>query len=148
MSRRYQQDGRGTEQHFSLSKNRIRRGWNREDRTDAPDQFARMGGRHKELLSNVANSIRVAVRYRIRLTDHRHDGARDQVPVCVDVQRHDRLNVKHSWVRLNGPALKFVLLWNGRLTRSAIGFCDCFAKSSSAGFAERAAARVCSTASE
>jgi len=24
-----------------------------------------------------------------------------------------------SWVRLNGPALKFVLLWKGTLTRSA-----------------------------
>ena len=26
-----------------------------------------------------------------------------------------------SWVRLNGPALKLVLLWNGTLTRSAMG---------------------------
>src|SRR5262245_22354530 len=40
-----------------------------------------------------------------------------------------------SWVRLNGPALKFVLLWKGTLTRSAIGFCDFWARfSSSEGF--------------
>src|SRR5215468_6441970 len=36
-----------------------------------------------------------------------------------------------SCVRLNGPPLKLVLLWNGTLTRSAIRFCDFFAKSSS-----------------
>jgi len=34
-----------------------------------------------------------------------------------------------SCVRLNGPVLKLALLWNGTLTRSAIGFCDCFARS-------------------
>src|SRR5215471_6627692 len=36
-----------------------------------------------------------------------------------------------SWVRLNGALLKLVLLWNGRLTISAIGFCDFLARSSS-----------------
>src|SRR5262245_65203915 len=36
-----------------------------------------------------------------------------------------------SCVRLNGPELKLVLPWNGTLTRSAIGFCDAFCKSSS-----------------
>src|SRR5262249_17762083 len=95
MSRRYQRDGCRTEQPFSLSKNRIGRGRNRKDWTDAADQSARMGGRKKELLSNIANSIRVAVEYRARLTDHRHDGARDQVPVRIDVQRNDWLNIKH-----------------------------------------------------
>src|SRR5262249_49681935 len=36
-----------------------------------------------------------------------------------------------SWVRLNGALLKLVLLWNGRLTISAIGFWDFLARSSS-----------------
>jgi hypothetical protein len=48
----------------------------------------------------------------VGLTDHRHDGARDQVPVRADVQRHDRLNVQHflraiEWAGVEiGVALK------------------------------------------
>jgi hypothetical protein len=54
-------------------------------------------------LSNVANSIRAAVKYRVRLTDYGRDGARDQVPVCIDVQRHDRLNVEHFLGAIERP---------------------------------------------
>src|ERR1700750_2970172 len=106
MSRRYKHDGRGTEQHLSLSKNRIGRGRNRKDWTEAPDQRTRMGGGEKELLSNVANSIRVAVEYRARLTDHGHDGARDQVPVCVEAQRHHWLNVEHFLRAVERPGIE------------------------------------------
>src|ERR1700742_4268407 len=95
MWRGYQKDGRRTEQRFSLAKNRIGGGRNRKDRTEAPDQRAWMGRCEKELLSDVANSIRVVVKKRARLTDHRDDGARDQIPIRVDAQRYDGLNVEH-----------------------------------------------------
>ena len=65
-----------------------------------------MGGCQKELLSDVANAIRVAVKYRARLTDHGHDGARDQVPVCAEVQRHDWLNVKHFLGAVERPGIE------------------------------------------
>jgi hypothetical protein len=58
--------------------------------------------------------IRVAVQNRVRLTDHGHDGARDQIPFRADMQRHDRLNVAHflgsiEWSSIEiGVALK----WN------------------------------------
>src|SRR5215475_5813743 len=48
-------------QHPTGSENRIARGWNREDWSDAPDQGARMGRREKELLGDVTNAIRAAV---------------------------------------------------------------------------------------
>src|SRR5215469_360254 len=34
-------------------------------------------------------------------------------------------------VRPNGPSLKLLLFWNGKVVSDAIGFCDAFARSSS-----------------
>ena len=42
MSRRHQEDGRRAEQDFAGSENRITRGRSGEDRTNAPDQLARV----------------------------------------------------------------------------------------------------------
>src|SRR6476660_4118324 len=95
MSGRHEGNGGRTEQHLTCSENRIGRGRNRKNGTDAPDQGAWMGGGEKELLGNVADAIRVVVKKRTRLTDHGHDGARDEVPVRVETQRYDRLNVEH-----------------------------------------------------
>ena len=86
-----------------------------------------MGGRQKELLSNVANSIRVAVKYRARLTDHGHDGARDHVPVRVDVQRHDGLYLKHFLGAVERPCVEIRVA----LERNADEIGDFLARSSS-----------------
>ncbi len=77
VSRRYQEDGRRAEQKSSGSENRIVGGRNGEDCTRAPDEFTRMRWRKKQRLSNVANSIRVAVKYRIGLTDNWNDNPID-----------------------------------------------------------------------
>src|SRR5262249_54707965 len=106
MSRRCQQNDRGAEQHFSLPENGIGRGRNGKEWTDTPDQSAWVCGCKKELLGNVANSVRIAVKYRVRLTDHGRDGARDQVPICVDVQRNDGLDVEHFLGALERPGVE------------------------------------------
>src|SRR5690348_3427306 len=105
MSGRHEGNGGRTEQHLTGSENRIARGRNREDGTDAPDQSAWMGGGEKELLGNVANSIRVVVKKRTRLTDHGHDGARDHIPVRVDAQRYDWLNVEDFLGAIERPGV-------------------------------------------
>src|SRR3974390_2547729 len=106
MSRRCQQDDCWTKQHSSLSEKRISCRWNGEDRADAPDQSSRVYRRQKQFFRHVANSIRVAVGYWVRLTDHGHDGARDQVPVFVDVQRNDRLNVENLLRAIEWPRVE------------------------------------------
>jgi hypothetical protein len=69
-----------------------------------------------------ADSIRVAVEYWVRLTDHRHDGAGDQVPVCVDVQRHDRLNVEDFLGAIERPGVEIgvALEWNADEIRDRV----------------------------
>ena len=55
---------------------------------------------------------------------------RDQIPFSFKCIGTTGCTLSISCVRLNGPELKLVLLWNGALTRSAIGFCDALARSS------------------
>jgi hypothetical protein len=40
------------------------------------------------------------------LTDYRHDGASDQVPVCADVQWHDRLDVQYFLRAVERPGVE------------------------------------------
>jgi len=64
------------------------------------------------------------LRRRVRgLRKHRHDRARDQVPVGVQRHRIDRLDVEQMLGTPSGPVSKFMLYWNGRLIMFAIGFC-------------------------
>src|SRR5262245_58962489 len=106
MRRRNQEDGRGAGEHFALAKDWIGRRRNCKDRTEAPDQSAGMGGSEKELLGNVADAIRVVVVERTGLTDDGDDGARDKVPVRVQTQWYDGLNVEHFLGAVEGPRVE------------------------------------------
>src|SRR5262245_55280436 len=65
-----------------------------------------MGGGEKELLGNVANTIRIVVVERTGLTDDGDNGARDQIPVRVQTQRYDRLNVEHFLGAVERPCVE------------------------------------------
>src|SRR5215468_1376305 len=114
MPRRCQKDGRGAEQNFSLSENRIGRGRNSEDWPDAPDQRAWVGGRQKQRLSDVTDSIRVGVKYRARLTDHGHDGARDHIPVSAQMHWYDRLYIEYLLCAVERSCVEVCIALEGK----------------------------------
>src|SRR5664279_4577991 len=67
---------------------------NDERRPNAPDQFARLGGREEERWIHVTQPILAPGRLlRIRLPYDRLNNARDQVPILADAGGYDWLNV-------------------------------------------------------
>ena len=122
MSRRRQEHGRRAEQDSARPENRIAGGRNGEDRANAPDQFARVRRRQEQRLGNIANTVGAAVFRRIRLADQRNDGARDDVPVFVQVHWNDRLDIEYFLRTVERPRIKIrvALEWQAHKIRDRV----------------------------
>ena len=88
-----------------------------------------MDGCEEKLLSDVPNSVRAAIDERIWLTYHRNNRARNNVPVRIQTQRDDRLNVENILRPSEWTIVEVGIVLEGNTNQSAIGFCDFVAKS-------------------
>ena len=66
-------------------------------------------------VARTSTSLRYFDTAQVGVPDDRQNGAGDDVPVVVDVDRYDRLDVEDLLVPGCGPTPKLVLLWNGKL---------------------------------
>src|SRR5215468_7126327 len=103
-----QKDGSRAKQRASGAKDRIGCGWDSEYRAQAPDESARarVCRREKQFFRDIANAVRVAVKYCVGLADDRDDRACDQIPIGIDVQRDNRLDVQDLLSAVERPLLE------------------------------------------
>ena len=58
----------------------------------------------------------IVTRKRLRLTDERHDSARDQVPVLIERKRPDWLDIENVLSLFLGPEIKkWITPWSARV---------------------------------
>ena len=122
--------GRGPQSPRALTKPVVGRGVELRDRANAPhpstDHLLGQKERRELEVSNAEFPILVGSKGRLR--NHRHDGARNEVPIRVQAEGKDRLDVQDVLGLLFfGPTSKLVLFCSGRLIMSAMGFCAAFA---------------------
>ena len=87
--------GRGSHGDLAGAEQIIRRGRDAENRSDAPGEAAdALGRRQEETLRRIAQpELRSRTGKDVALVNDRNDGPRDEVPVLVDREGHDRLEV-------------------------------------------------------